>query len=448
MEGDKDVSMSPNARPGLPIVAIVGRPNVGKSMLFNRLTGSGFAVVDDEPGVTRDRNYMNAEWNGRHFLLVDTGGLVPRDEEGLSGLIRVQAESAIDEADAIVFVVDRTDGPLGTDQEIAGLLRRSAKPVILVVNKVDSGDHEQDVHEFHCLGLGEPHPVSALHGRRAGDLLDAIVGAVPQAERLEEEPGIRVALVGRPNVGKSSLMNRIVGEDVVLVDAEPGTTRDAIDTVVTCDGKRFVLVDTAGLRKKSRVERGVELYSSMRALRSIEHADVVVLVVDAARGIVTQDARIAGFSDEEGKGLIVAFNKWDLIEKDGSTAGEFARLAKDELPFARYAPVLQVSALSGQRVQRILPLAADIYDAASARLSTHEATEFIRKAADRRPPKGGRRSSILYATQTGVRPPTFVVFVRDVRAIDHAYRRYLVNQLREEYGFEGTPIKIVARKKR
>jgi GTP-binding protein len=439
--------MNPDGRRGLPIVAIVGRPNVGKSMLFNRLTGCGTAVVDDEPGVTRDRNYLNAEWNGRHFLLVDTGGLVPQDDEGISGMIRIQAESAIDEADAIVFVVDRTTGPLGVDVDIAALLRRSTKPVILAVNKVDSGAHEQDVHEFHGLGLGEPHSVSALHGRRTGDLLDEIVAAIPEAPLEEQEPGIRVALVGRPNVGKSSLVNRIVGEDVVLVDSEPGTTRDAIDTVVVYEDQRYVLVDTAGLRKKSRIERGVELYSSMRALRSIEHADVVVLVVDAELGIVAQDARIAGFADEEGKGLILAYNKWDLIEKNDLTAGEFAQRAKDDLPFARYAPVVQVSALSGQRVRRILSIARDIYEGASLRLSTHQVTEFIRKSADRRPPKGGRRSSIMYATQIGVRPPTFVVFVKDVRALDHSYRRYLANQLREEYGFAGTPIRIVARKK-
>lgn len=440
--------MNSGAGSGLPIVAIIGRPNVGKSMLFNRLTGSGAAVVDDEPGVTRDRNYTAAEWNGRHFLLVDTGGLVPQDQEGISGMIRVQAESAIDEADAIVFVVDRATGPLGTDRDIAGLLRRSTKPVVLAVNKVDSAEHEQDVHEFHGLGLGEPRPVSALHGRGTGDLLDAVTSAIPEVAPPDETAGIRVALVGRPNVGKSSLVNRMVGEDVVLVDSEPGTTRDAIDTVVTYEDQRFVLVDTAGLRRKSRIERGVELYSAMRALRSIEHADVVVLVVDAERGIVAQDARIAGLADEEGKGLIVAYNKWDLIEKTESTAGDFAKRAREDLPFARYAPVLQVSAASGQRVRRVLSVARAVYESASVRLTTHEVTEFVREAADRRPPRAGRRSSITYATQIGVRPPTFVVFVKDVRAVDHTYRRYLANQLREKYGFVGTPIRIVARKKR
>lgn len=440
--------MSDEQRTGLPVVAIVGRPNVGKSMLFNRLTGSRKAVVDDVSGVTRDRNYLEAEWNGRHFLLVDTGGLVPRDVEGLSGMVRVQAESAIDEADAIVFVVDRETGPVAADQDIAERLRRATKPVILAVNKVDSELHEHDVHEFHGLGLGEPHPVSALHGRSAGDLLDEIVSMIPTASLEESEPGIRVALVGRPNVGKSSLANRIVGSDVMIVDSVPGTTRDSIDTVVIHGGQRFVLVDTAGLRKKSRVARGVEMYSAMRALSSIERADVAILVVDASEGIVTQDSRIAGFADEKGKCLMIAYNKWDLIEKDDSTAGEFAKRAREDLPFATYAPVIQISALTGQRAGRLLELAADLHASASVRLPTHEVTEFIMAAADRRPPKGGLRSSILYAAQIGIRPPTFVVFVKDIDAVDHSYRRYLANQLREEYGFVGTPIRIIARKRR
>ncbi len=440
--------MSPERSAALPVVAIVGRPNVGKSMLFNRLTGSRKAVVDDESGVTRDRNYLEAEWNGKHFLLVDTGGLVPRDVEGLSGMVRVQAESAIDEADAIVLVVDRETGPVTADQEIATRLRRATKPVILAVNKVDNEKQEGDVHEFHGLGLGDPHPVSALHGRGAGDLLDELVAMIPDAPAEESEAGIRVALVGRPNVGKSSLTNRIVGADVMIVDSKPGTTRDAIDTVVTRGEQRFVLVDTAGLRKKARIGRGVELYSAMRALTSIERSDVVILVVDAAEGIVAQDARIAGFAEEQGKCLIVAYNKWDLIEKDDSTAGEFAKRAREDLAFARYAPVVQISALTGQRADRLLELAADVYARASVRVPTHDVTEFVMAAADRRPPRGGLRSSILYAAQVGIRPPTFVVFVKDIEAVDFTYRRYLANQLREEYGFIGTPIRVLARKRR
>ncbi len=432
----------------LPVVAIIGRPNVGKSMLFNRLTGSRKAVVDDESGVTRDLNYLEAVWNGRHFLLVDTGGLVPRDEEGISGMIRIQAESALDEADSIVFVCDRETGPVGIDQEIAAQLRRATKPVILAINKVDSQRHEQDVHEFHGLGLGEPYPVSALHGRGTGDLLDAVVETIPKAPEKEEEPGIRIALVGRPNVGKSSLVNTLVGANVMIVHDAPGTTRDAIDTVLTRGDQRFVLVDTAGLRKKARIKRGIELYSAMRALKSIERADVVILVVDATEGIVTQDARIAGFADQEGKCLIIAYNKWDLLEKDDSTAGEFAKRAREDLPFVTYAPIVQVSALTGQRADRLLELAADVYAQASRRLGTHEATEFISAAADRRPPKGGLRSSIMYATQIGIRPPAFVVFVKNLDAIDHSYTRYLANQLREVYGFIGTPIRIIARKRK
>lgn len=439
--------MAADGRSELPVVAIIGRPNVGKSMLFNRLTRTRTAVVDDEPGVTRDRNYLATEWNGRRFVLVDTGGFIPREEEGIAALVRLQAESAMREADAIVFVVDRSTGPVGLDGDIAALLRRSSKPVLLTVNKADAPEHELDVHEFHSLGLGDPLPVSALHGHGTGDLMDRIVAAIPAVDAGEEEPGIRVAVVGRPNVGKSSLVNKLVGEDVVIVDSQPGTTRDAIDTVLSFEGERFVLVDTAGLRRRSKVERGVELYSAMRALRSIERADVVALVIDATEGVVSQEAKIAGFVDEAGKGLILVYNKWDLIEKDERTAGEFVRLAQDALPFARYAPVVHVSALTGQRVRRLLTLAREVYEHASLRLPTHEVTEFVMKAVARRPPKAGRRANILYATQIGVRPPTFVVFTKDLRAVDHAYRRYLANQLRNEYGFVGTPIRIVARRK-
>ena len=439
--------MTNTIRDGLPIVAIVGRPNVGKSMLFNRITGTRAAVVDDLPGVTRDRNYHEADWNGRRFVLVDTGGLVPSEEEGIGRMIRVQAESAIDQADAILFLTDRETGPTAVDTEIASLLRRSPKPIILAVNKVDSARHELDVHEFYSLGLGDPMPVSALHGRGAGDLLDRLVELIPRIDA-EAEEGVRVAFVGRPNVGKSSLVNRIVGQDVVIVDSAPGTTRDAIDTILTHEGKRFVLVDTAGLRRKSRVERGVEYYSSMRSLRSIERADVVVLVVDSTSGIVAQDARIAGFADEAGKGLIVAFNKWDLIEKDNATAGEFVRHAEEALAFARYAPVVHISALSGQRVSRVLTMAADVAEQAARRIPTSKVNETIMAAVERRPPSGGRRTNILYATQTGVRPPSFVVFTNDVRAVDHTYRRYLANQLRRKYGFTGTPLRIMVRRRR
>jgi GTP-binding protein len=434
---------------GLPVVAIVGRPNVGKSLLFNRLTRTGAAVVDDRPGVTRDRNYHETVWNGQRFLLVDTGGLLPSEDRGIMALVRVQAESAIREADAILFVVDRTTGPVPIDSEIATLLRRSPKPIILAVNKVDAEEHELDAHEFSRLSLGDPMPVSALHGRRTGDLLDAIVAVIPKvAPEDEAEPGIRVAFVGRPNVGKSSLVNRIVGQEVAIVDAEPGTTRDAVDTVVTAEGTRFVLVDTAGLKRHAKLEPGVEFYSYLRALRSIERANVVVLVVDATTGILAQDARIAGLADEAGKALIVAFNKWDLVERDGANADLAAKHTQTELTFASYAPIMQVSALTGQRVAKILPLAREVYEQASTRRATHEVNDAIMKAVARRPPAAGRRANILYATQTGVRPPTFVVFTNDLRAIDHAYRRYLVNQLRREYGFAGTPIRIITKRKK
>ncbi len=440
--------MTQGARRELPIVAIIGRPNVGKSKLFNRLTRSGAAVVDDLPGVTRDRNYRETDWNGRQFVLIDTGGLLPNELEGMAGMVRAQAESAIEEADAIVFVVDRSTGPASVDADIASLLRRSTKPILLAVNKVDAEDGELDVHEFHSLGLGEPIPVSALHGRRTGDLLDRIVEAIPEVAVEDEVPGVRVAIVGRPNVGKSSLVNSIVGQDVVIVDSRPGTTRDSIDTAVTFEGERYVLIDTAGLRRKSKIVRGVEYYSAMRAFRSIERCDVAVLVVDAAERIAAQDARIAGFVDDAGKGLVIAFNKWDLIEKDERTAGEFVRHAEEALPFARYAPVVHVSALSGQRVRKVLSIARDVYEQASTRKRTSEVNRVIQKAVERRPPHGGQRSNILYATQIGVRPPTFIVFTGDTRAVDHNYRRYLANQLRREYGLVGTPIRIIARKRR
>jgi len=440
--------MSTARRTALPVVAIVGRPNVGKSALFNRLTGTRAAVVDDLPGVTRDRNYHEAEWSGTEFVVVDTGGLVPAEDEGMPVLIRTQAMVAIDEADAIVLVVDRTTGPTAVDLEIAALLRRSSKPIILAVNKVDGASGEMDVHAFHELALGEPHPISALHGRGTGDMLDALIAVIPSTEALPDEAAIRVALVGRPNVGKSSITNRLTGSSVAIVDSAPGTTRDPVDSVVEHNGRKYVLIDTAGLRKKSRIERGVEYYSAMRSLKSIERADVVVLVADAPTGIVQQDARIAGFADEAGKGLVVAFNKWDLLVKDNSTAGEYVQMAEDELAFARYAPVIHVSALTGQRVSRILTLVGEVYDEAGKRIQTSRVNDVIQAAADRRPPRAGRRGNILYATQIGVFPPTFVVFVSDPRAVDNAYRRYLANQLRREYGFAGTPIRILVRRRR
>jgi len=442
------VEGTPGTGADLPIVAIVGRPNVGKSMLFNRITGSSVAVVDDEPGVTRDRNYREAEWVGRRFVVVDTGGMLPGEEEGIAAMVRAQAEAAIEEADAVILVVDRTTGPTAIDVEIAALLRRSPKPIVLVANKVDAGEHEADVPEFYTLGLGEPLPVSALHGRSVGDLLDRVIEIIPETPVGGiEAGGIRVAVVGRPNVGKSSLVNRIVGQDVVIVHDTPGTTRDAIDTLVTFEGERFVLIDTAGLRRKARVDRGVEYWSSMRALKSIERADVVVLVVDATTGIVTQDARIAGFAEEAGRSLVVVFNKWDLVEKDSTTAAAFAVHAQTELAFSKHAPVMQISALTGQRVHKVLGVARDVYREASKRISTSDVNKSVMAAADRRPPHGGHRSHILYASQVGVRPPTFVVFVTDPEAVDHAYRRYLANQLRQEYGFAGVPVRIIVRKR-
>ncbi|MBD3367878.1 MAG: ribosome biogenesis GTPase Der [Candidatus Eisenbacteria bacterium] len=432
----------------LPLVAVVGRPNVGKSMLFNRLTRSRAAVVDDEPGVTRDRKALETDWSGRRFVLVDTGGLVPNEAEGLSGMVRAQAESAISEADAIILVVDRETGPTALDRDVARLVRRSDRPVLLAVNKVDSGAQEMDVHAFHELGLGEPAPVSALHGRGTGDLLDRLVALIPEVAVPESPDALRLALVGRPNVGKSSLVNAIVGQDVVIVDSEPGTTRDSIDTTIEYEGEHYVLVDTAGLRKRSRIDRGVEFYSAMRSFRSIERCDVAILVVDATDGVVGQDAKIASLAEEAGRGLVIAFNKWDLIEKDNTSAAAAERHVRETLPFVRHAPVVLVSAATGQRVRRLLETARRVHEAGSVRLSTAEMNRFIEEAVAHRPPPGGRRSGILYATQTGIRPPTFVVFVKDADAITESYRRYLANQLRERYGFGGSPIRIAVRRRR
>jgi len=431
-----------------PLVALVGRPNVGKSTLFNRLVGQRRAIVEEVPGTTRDRQYGDAEWGGRIFTVVDTGGLVLGACDTITELVRGQAQVAIREADVIVFLTDIMAGLTTSDAEIADVLRRTRKPIILAANKADNLKRELGLHEFYALGLGEPLAVSALRGMATGELLDAIVRALPSAQPQEEDPDLlHIAVVGRPNVGKSSLLNRILGEDRVIVDEVPGTTRDAIDTRIRYHGRDIVLIDTAGIRRRGRVQRGVEKYSVLRALKAISRADVVLLLIDAPEGVVEQDAHVAGYIMEQAKSVILLLNKWDLVEKDTHTLYQYEQHVRGELRFLSYVPVLSVSALTGQRVNRILPLALRISEERQQRLSTSQINDIIRRATARHSPptKWGKRLRLYYGTQVGVSPPTFVIFVNDERLVHFSYERYLVNQIRRRFKFAGTPLRLIFR---
>ena len=447
-----------------PIVALVGRPNVGKSMLFNRLVGHRLAIVEDEPGTTRDRQYAPAEWTHQPFILVDTGGLdvsasgstfhasghVPLGSSSRDYVkeIRQQAELAIAEADVVVFLVDARDGITSADREVAEILRRSACPVILAANKADSEARRQASVEFHELGLGDPYPISALHGVGTGDLLDAIVACLPKA--VEEADGdlVRVAIVGRPNVGKSSLLNALLNEERTIVSPIPGTTRDAIDSELNWDGQRLVLVDTAGIRRRGKVERGVEKFSVLRALSAIERSDVVLLVLDATQGVIAQDAHVASYILEASKGVVVVVNKWDLMQnKDAGTVATYTQMVRDRLRFMDYVPVLFVSALTRQRINRVLPLALHVAGERNVRIPTGELNKLMREdlAAHPPPSRRGRPLKFFYATQVGVAPPAFVLFVNDVELVHFSYARHIENKLRSVYPFEGTPIKLAFR---
>lgn len=432
-----------------PLVALVGRPNVGKSTLFNRLIGERRAIVEDVAGTTRDRHYGDAEWNGRVFTLIDTGGLVLSASDAITEQIRVQAQMAIAEADVIVFLTDIMDGVMGPDAEIADLLRRTHKPIILLVNKADNLKREMNVHEFYALGLGEPLTVSALQGLSTGELLDRIVEALPQAPAVEEEDDgiLHIALVGRTNVGKSSLLNRMMGEQRVIVSNVPGTTRDAIDTMIRYHGQEIVLIDTAGIRKRGRIEQGIEKYSVMRSLKAISRADVVLLLIDAVEGVTAQDQHVAGYIIEQNKSVVVLVNKWDLVEKNTHTYHQYEEMVRRELKFMAYVPVLFVSALTGQRVSRVLPMVIRMSQERQQRISTAQINDMIRSATARRSPptKWGKKLRIYYGTQAGTEPPTFVFFVNDRRLVHFGYRRYLENQLRLRYKFEGSPLKLVFR---
>lgn len=434
-----------------PIVAIVGRPNVGKSTLFNRLVGGRVAIVEDQPGITRDRLYRDVEWGGRTFTLVDTGGLDFAEEDGLTPMVRKQVELAIEEADAILFLVDAREGLTVTDEAIASLLRRTRKPVILVANKLENYARVDHVlADFYRLGLGDPLPVSAIQGMNTGDLLDRLVSLLPEGEKvLEEGEVVRIAVVGRPNVGKSSLVNAILGEERVIVSDVPGTTRDAIDTPFTRQGRRYVLVDTAGIRRKSRINMPVERYSVIRALRAIDRCDVALILLDAQEGVTEQDKKIAGYVHEQGKASILVVNKWDLVEKDTRTADRYAQEVHRALSFMTYAPVVFISALTGRRVPRVLEMVDVVAEQSSLRVPTPSLNSLIRDAVLHNPPPAEqkRRLKIYYAAQGGVKPPTFILFVNAPELMHFSYLRYLENQLRAAYGFVGTPLRFVLRQK-
>ena len=429
-----------------PIVAIVGCPNVGKSTLFNRLIGRRLAIVSEVPGTTRDRLYGDAEWNGVPFSLIDTGGFDPASRDDLLQQVRAQAQVAIEEADVVLFVVDGKGGLTANDEAVAHLLRRSAKPVIVAVNKTESPARRLQAVDFYRLGLGHPYHISALHGTGTGDLLDEVVRAFPPAEEEEEDEdeAIHIAIVGRPNVGKSSLLNRILGQERVIVSEEPGTTRDAIDTRIEVDGQPVVLIDTAGLRRRAKVEAGLEQYSVIRALRAIDRSDVALLLIEAPEGATTQDAHIAEYIVEQGRSLVLVINKWDLIEKDFHTVQEYSQWTYRQLPFLDYVPLLFISAKTGQRVKKVLPTALCVQEERLIRISTGELNRLVREWLFQHAPpsKGGRRLKVFYATQATVDPPTFIFFVNNPRLVDPSYSRYMENRLREVYSFVGTPLRF------
>jgi GTP-binding protein len=436
----------------MPIVALVGRPNVGKSTLFNRLIGEHRAVVHDQPGTTRDRLYGTAEWRAREFTVIDTGGIGLDTGEGdLLDDVRMQADEAMREADVIVWVVDASTGLTAADQEVADELRMSRKPVILVANKADNQRRQLDaVAEFAPLGFGEPIQVSALHGEGTGDLLDAIVEWFPRtAEEPETSLAVSIAIVGRPNVGKSSLVNKLIGTPRSIVRDEPGTTRDAIDTAITREGQTILLIDTAGIRRRGRIQPGVEKFSVLRAVRGIERADVAVLLIDATEGLLAQDAHVAGYVDEAAKGLIVAVNKWDLVEKDPKTQQEYTLALRRELKFADWAPVVYISAKTGQRVERVLETALAIQEQRAMRVPTAQLNDVIRKAVDAHPQtERGRALKIYYSAQTGTAPPRFTLFCNTPKLVHFSYVRYLENTLRANFGFAGTPMRLEFRGRR
>jgi len=431
-----------------PIVAIVGRPNVGKSTLFNYIGQKRVSIVEDTPGVTRDRVYLDAEWLDREFTMIDTGGIELESTDKILTAIRYQAKLAIDEADAILFIVDGKVGLTSADETVAIILRNTRKPVIVVVNKVDNMQKANEIYEFYNLGLGDPIAISAANALNIGDLLDEVVKCLPNEEIVAEDTEkIKVAIIGRPNVGKSSLVNLLVGEERVIVSDVAGTTRDAIDTHFTKDDTEFILIDTAGMRRKARIELPVERYSVMRALRAVDRSDVVLMVIDAVDGVTEQDKKIAGYAHDGGKACVIIVNKWDLMEKDSKTTLRYTENIRTELAFMQYAPVLFVSALTKQRVSRITELVKFVAEQHTMRVATGVLNQVIEDAVSINPPPSqhGQRLKIMFTTQPNVKPPTFVFFVNDPEIMHFSYLRFLENKLRERFGFEGTPLKLVVR---
>ena len=434
-----------------PVVAIVGRPNVGKSTLFNKLVGARLSIVDDKPGVTRDRIYGDCEWLGHRFLLVDTGGIEPRADDVILSQMRTQANIAIATADVIVLVTDLRSGVVATDQDVANMLQKSGKPVILCVNKCDSvGAPDPEFYEFYNLGMGDPIAVSAVHGHGTGDLLDAVIAYFPpESEEEEEDDTIKVAVIGKPNVGKSSLINRISGQERAIVSDIAGTTRDATDTRIENQYGKFTFIDTAGIRRKSKVTDAIEKYSIIRARTAVERADVCVIMIDATEGFTEQDSKVAGIALDQGKGCIVVVNKWDAVEKDGNTMREYKEKLAVDFAFMKFAPFVFISAKTGQRVDRLFEQIAYVYAQSTMRISTGKLNEILGAATARvQPPTDkGKRLKIYYMTQASVCPPTFVFFVNNAQLFHFSYQRYLENQIREVFGLEGTPVRFIIRER-
>ena len=432
-----------------PLVAVVGRPNVGKSTFFNKVVGKRVSIVEDTPGVTRDRIYAEAEWSGVHFALIDTGGIEPDSKDIILSQMREQAEVAMDTSDVILFMTDGKDGVTASDREVASMLMRTGKQVVLAVNKVDTAKLPEDFYDFYELGLGEPIPISAANMLNLGDLLDRIVESFPEGAGTEEEDSIKLAMIGKPNVGKSSLINKLLGENRVIVSPIAGTTRDSIDTPFEKDGEKYLLIDTAGIRRKSKVNENIEKFSVIRAVAAIERCDVCLLMIDAQEGVTEQDKKIAGIAHEAGKGIVVVVNKWDLIEKETNTMNEFRKHIARELTFMSYAPVVFISVLTGQRVNNVIKMAKYVAENRAMRVPTGRLNNLISDAIMMKQPPSdkGRRLKIYYVTQVGVKPPLFSFKVNSRPLMHFSYARYMENKIREAFGFEGTSIKFVFREK-
>ncbi len=436
-----------------PVVAIVGRPNVGKSTLFNKLTGTRLAIVDNTPGVTRDRLFGDCEWLGHEMMLVDTGGIEPYSNDVILSQMRRQAQLAIDSANVIILVTDVRSGVVATDEEVAAMLQKSGKPIVLAVNKCDSvGEPPAELYEFYNLGLGDPIPVSSVHGHGTGDLLDEVIKHIPEEYLSEEKDAddyIKVALIGKPNVGKSSLVNKIIGEDRMIVSDIAGTTRDATDSFIENKFGKFMFIDTAGLRRKSKIDDAVEKYSVLRTDMAVERADVCVIMIDALEGFTEQDSKVAGRALEQGKGCIIAVNKWDAYEKDGKTMDSYRKQLMKDFSFMSFAPIIFISAKTGQRLERLYELIKFVDSQNAMRIKTGQLNEILAAATLRvQPPTDkGKRLKIYYMTQASTRPPTFVCFVNSAELFHYSYQRYLENQIREVYGLEGTPVRFVIRER-